>query len=157
LLLVSGDHNSIRPDFFYDSVAIFFHNVLHDQESNNVSSGDFVETSKLQSHEQMVSAIDMWEPSTLDPVGHSFHFETSTFGDLVPSSADDELEQIQKALAASLGCLGQPEETCTNSLPQQEVSPQSTVWTQSNQSSVTSTSDVLENQSDECKDQIAML
>nr|GEX51488.1 alpha/beta hydrolases superfamily protein [Tanacetum cinerariifolium] len=24
-----GDHNSSRPQFFYDSVSIFFHNVLH--------------------------------------------------------------------------------------------------------------------------------
>lgn len=24
----SGDHNSTRPEFFFDSVSIFFHNVL---------------------------------------------------------------------------------------------------------------------------------
>jgi hypothetical protein len=28
LVLVEGDHNSPRPDFFLDSVGIFFHNTL---------------------------------------------------------------------------------------------------------------------------------
>jgi len=28
LILVEGDHNSVRPRFFYDSVSIFFHNML---------------------------------------------------------------------------------------------------------------------------------
>ena len=28
LILVEGDHNSMRPRFFYDSVSIFFHNML---------------------------------------------------------------------------------------------------------------------------------
>ena len=28
LILVEGDHNSVRPSFFFDSVSIFFHNML---------------------------------------------------------------------------------------------------------------------------------
>ena len=29
MIKFDGDHNSSRPQFYYDSVSIFFHNVLH--------------------------------------------------------------------------------------------------------------------------------
>lgn len=29
MIKFDGDHNSSRPQFYYDAVSIFFHNVLH--------------------------------------------------------------------------------------------------------------------------------
>jgi hypothetical protein len=28
IIRVDGDHNSVRPEFLHDSIAIFFHNTL---------------------------------------------------------------------------------------------------------------------------------
>jgi len=42
IILVEGDHNSMRPGFFFDSVSIFFHNMLlsdEEQQNANVASG----------------------------------------------------------------------------------------------------------------------
>ena len=37
---VEGDHNSNRPDFFLDSVAIFFYNTLHVENLKELNYGD---------------------------------------------------------------------------------------------------------------------
>ena len=37
---VEGDHNSGRPDFFLDSVAIFFYNTLHVENLKELNYGD---------------------------------------------------------------------------------------------------------------------
>eukprot|EP00249_Psilotum_nudum_P010549 c22609_g1_i2 orf=465-1910(-) len=39
IIKFEGDHNSPRPRFYYDSVAIFFHNVLHPPEVSNDNIG----------------------------------------------------------------------------------------------------------------------
>eukprot|EP01089_Gocevia_fonbrunei_P020454 TRINITY_DN7637_c0_g1_i1.p1 TRINITY_DN7637_c0_g1~~TRINITY_DN7637_c0_g1_i1.p1 ORF type:complete len:389 (+),score=57.68 TRINITY_DN7637_c0_g1_i1:139-1305(+) len=38
VILVDGDHNSMRPRFFYDSVTIFFHNFLLTEEEREYNS-----------------------------------------------------------------------------------------------------------------------
>ena len=40
MTLVEGDHNSGRPDFFLDSVAIFFYNALHVENLKEFNYGD---------------------------------------------------------------------------------------------------------------------
>lgn len=38
MIKFDGDHNSSRPQFYYDSVSIFFFNVLHPPHSSASSS-----------------------------------------------------------------------------------------------------------------------
>jgi len=47
LVMVEGDHNSQRPDFFYDSVVIFFHNnLLDEKEKQAIESEAFSESNE---------------------------------------------------------------------------------------------------------------
>lgn len=34
-IIVEGDHNTLRPSYVYDSISIFFQNLLIDQQTNN--------------------------------------------------------------------------------------------------------------------------
>ncbi|XP_076910564.1 uncharacterized protein LOC143568250 [Bidens hawaiensis] len=54
-----GDHNSTRPQFFYDSVSIFFHNVLHPPQ---VSPSRYFDLGDLQV-EELTAAARMGKPS----------------------------------------------------------------------------------------------
>lgn len=36
IIKFDGDHNSSRPQFYYDSVSIFFYNVLHPPQVSSV-------------------------------------------------------------------------------------------------------------------------
>ncbi|GMP73538.1 hypothetical protein CsSME_00031260 [Camellia sinensis var. sinensis] len=36
IIKFDGDHNSSRPQFYYDSVSIFFHNILHPPRVSSV-------------------------------------------------------------------------------------------------------------------------
>lgn len=38
IIYFDGDHNSSRPQFYYDSVSIFFYNVLHPPQISSVNS-----------------------------------------------------------------------------------------------------------------------
>ena len=38
MIKFDGDHNSSRPQFYYDSVSIFFFNVLHPPQCTSSSS-----------------------------------------------------------------------------------------------------------------------
>lgn len=39
MIKFDGDHNSSRPQFYYDSVSIFFYNVLHPPQVTSADSG----------------------------------------------------------------------------------------------------------------------
>ena len=38
ILRVEGDHNSLRPQFLNDSIAIFFSNILNSEHNNDMDS-----------------------------------------------------------------------------------------------------------------------
>jgi pimeloyl-ACP methyl ester carboxylesterase len=85
LILVEGDHNSARPQFFYDSVSIFFHNMLLSGEDFEVKNDEEEQTSEV---------LYRARASSKDVRRHDFPYE--------PSIEELEEEMLRQALYLSL-------------------------------------------------------
>ncbi|KVH93609.1 hypothetical protein Ccrd_004340 [Cynara cardunculus var. scolymus] len=100
IIKFEGDHNSPRPQFYFDSINIFFHNVLQPPEDE--VRGSFFDTSldylgkvpsDIPSTDKQCNSED--EGSTTEPIPSSskmINFEFSNglpYGPHVPSSAED--------------------------------------------------------------------
>eukprot|EP01098_Paradermamoeba_levis_P001572 TRINITY_DN1183_c0_g1_i5.p1 TRINITY_DN1183_c0_g1~~TRINITY_DN1183_c0_g1_i5.p1 ORF type:complete len:372 (-),score=96.68 TRINITY_DN1183_c0_g1_i5:140-1255(-) len=92
LILFEGDHNSSRPEFFYDSVAIFFHNtLLVDEDADLAKNAGEVQTT---SHHNPLSYSNN---NNNDLSMHDY-----LFGNTKQSQVVDEDELLQQALLLSL-------------------------------------------------------
>jgi len=83
LILLEGDHNSARPSFFYDSVAIFFHNTLLQKSG----------------HEESTPQIDNWPCLNQKNYHKTYNpFFSIELGEL----ETEENRELQEAISESL-------------------------------------------------------
>lgn len=74
IIKFSGDHNSSRPQLFYDSVSIFFYNTLyHPQKVSSNCSNKLQMNSKLK---------DLKADTTIDEVMYSGFLGTVLMGNI---------------------------------------------------------------------------
>lgn len=84
IIKFEGDHNSPRPQFYFDSVNIFFHNVLHPPEDE---VGDALFDTTYDYFDK-----DNW--STIHEVNYADDFLTASI-DPTASSTEDAIKQVR--------------------------------------------------------------
>jgi len=95
LILFKGDHNSMRPGFFYDSAAIFFSNHLlveSDFGGDNPLTKDEVEDEDLD--ELPIDIINQLSLSEENSMSQVLYY--------APTSSDEEDEQLRQAILLSM-------------------------------------------------------
>eukprot|EP00250_Pteridium_aquilinum_P021058 c25019_g1_i2 orf=745-2370(-) len=115
IIKFEGDHNTPRPRFYYDSINIFFHNVLQPPEGPvaDLASGtpyfDMDELEPGGEENVWYQVLRAMQPSFLPPDVESFRSDLSDVNDgnsgwhmsrtEVPSNLDDFQEDLSKLLA----------------------------------------------------------
>ncbi|KAJ9700197.1 hypothetical protein PVL29_005829 [Vitis rotundifolia] len=85
IIKFEGDHNSPRPQFYFDSINIFFHNVLQPPEDE--VGGTFFDT--------MHDYFGKGSWTTVPEVGHADHGSSSSSKAPATSSTEDVIKQLR--------------------------------------------------------------
>ncbi|XP_034686422.1 uncharacterized protein LOC117914992 isoform X1 [Vitis riparia] len=85
IIKFEGDHNSPRPQFYFDSINIFFHNVLQPPEDE--VGGTFFDT--------MHDYFGKGSWTTVPEVGHADHGSSSASKAPATSSTEDVIKQLR--------------------------------------------------------------
>lgn len=85
IIKFEGDHNSPRPQFYFDSINIFFHNVLQPPEDE--VGGTFFDT--------MYDYFGKGSWTTVPEVGHADHGSSSASKAPATSSTEDVIKQLR--------------------------------------------------------------
>lgn len=114
IIKFEGDHNSPRPKFYYDSINIFFHNVLQPPEgpvADLALGTPYFDMDELEPNDENVwyQVLRAMQPSFLPPDVEGFRPDISDINDVnsgwhmsrteVPSDLDDLQEDLTKLLA----------------------------------------------------------
>jgi len=99
LIFIEGDHNSVRPDFFYDSVSIFFQNLLFDKDEKPNHELGIEEALSLMRNLGVQSPLKGRE--TLETLEADIVNE-GILNEHILQEFEDEEEMLRKAIEMSL-------------------------------------------------------